>query len=388
MGSVEPYKTANGRRYRARYRTPDHRQVERRGFRTKRDAEEFLASVDVSKSRGDFIDPARSRVTVREVAEEWYSGQVQLKPTTRAGYRHLLDKHILPRWGDKQLTSVRHGEIQSWVGELAADRAPQTVRNVFAVLALVFNYAVRDNRIVRSPSAGVTLPRRVHTERGYLTHSQVRRLADECTPYGGLIMFLAYTGLRWGEAAALRVRDINVSRQRVEVARSVTEPGGKLVFGTPKTHARRSVPYPNFLAPMIETQVRGRGPNDLVFHSPDGSVLRNGNFRNRILRPALARIHTGYMDTDGTVIPADRIFPTVTPHDLRHTAASLAISAGANVKAVQRMLGHASATMTLDVYADLFADDLDSVSSALDRAITLATAAETERSTDVTRPDA
>ena len=61
--------------------------------------------------------------------------------------------------------------------------------------------------------------------------------------------------------------------------------------------------------------------------------------------------------------------PRVTPHDLRHTAASLAISAGANVKAVQRMLGHASAAMTLDTYADLFDDDLDLVAAALSRAL-------------------
>lgn len=65
---------------------------------------------------------------------------------------------------------------------------------------------------------------------------------------------------------------------------------------------------------------------------------------------------------------ADPSFPRVTPHDLRHTAASLAVSAGANVKAVQRMLGHASAAMTLDVYSDLFDDDLNAVSKALDKA--------------------
>jgi integrase len=62
----------------------------------------------------------------------------------------------------------------------------------------------------------------------------------------------------------------------------------------------------------------------------------------------------------------DKNFPTITPHNLRHTAASLAISAGANVKAVQRMLGHASAAMTLDTYADLFEDDLDDVSERVD----------------------
>lgn len=71
----------------------------------------------------------------------------------------------------------------------------------------------------------------------------------------------------------------------------------------------------------------------------------------------------------------------MTPHDLRHTAASLAISAGANVKAVQRMLGHASAAMTLDTYADLFDDDLDNVADALDRA------AESAGIGDVLRPE-
>jgi integrase len=66
---------------------------------------------------------------------------------------------------------------------------------------------------------------------------------------------------------------------------------------------------------------------------------------------------------------ADESFPSITPHDLRHTAASLAISAGANVKAVQRMLGHAKASMTLDTYADLFDTDLDAVAVELDAAI-------------------
>jgi integrase len=92
-----------------------------------------------------------------------------------------------------------------------------------------------------------------------------------------------------------------------------------------------------------------------VFLGADGGVLRAGNYRNRVFNAAVARC----MEKDDT-------FPRLTPHDLRHTAASLAVSAGANVKSVQRMLGHASAAMTLDVYADLFDDDLDDVANALD----------------------
>src|SRR6202011_4713542 len=98
---------------------------------------------------------------------------------------------------------------------------------------------------------------------------------------------------------------------------------------------------------------------DLVFTSPEGAVLRVSTWRPRVFKPAVKRlVHK---------IPE---FPTVTPHDLRHTAASLAISAGANVKAVQTMLGHASAVLTLDTYADLFPDDLEQVSVALDVART------------------
>ncbi|WP_052226506.1 tyrosine-type recombinase/integrase [Microbacterium mangrovi] len=153
----------------------------------------------------------------------------------------------------------------------------------------------------------------------------------------------------------------------------MTEPGGRLVYGTPKTHTRRSVPYPALLSPVIDWQRAERAPDDLLFRSPENEPLRNANFRQRVLEPAIERIQSGYTTSAGDRIPPDPTFPRITPHDLRHTAASLAISAGANVKAVQRMLGHASATMTLDVYADLFADDLEEVSNALESAAAAST---------------
>ena len=89
-----------------------------------------------------------------------------------------------------------------------------------------------------------------------------------------------------------------------------------------------------------------------VFSAPGGGVMRNSNFRHRVLTPAARAA-----GLEG-----------LSAHDLRHTAASLAIAAGANVKVVQQMLGHASAAMTLDVYAGLFGDDLDAVADSLDAA--------------------
>ncbi|HEV7949341.1 MAG TPA: tyrosine-type recombinase/integrase [Glaciihabitans sp.] len=133
--------------------------------------------------------------------------------------------------------------------------------------------------------------------------------------------------------------------------------GSRIIVGTPKSHKVRSVPFPAFLAFPLAAQCDGKSAESIIFgdgqnyqRSPDS---RDGWFAGASKRARL---------TDPTFPPK------ITLHDLRHTAASLAISSGANVKAVQRMLGHASAAMTLDTYADLFDDDLDAVAEALDQA--------------------
>ena len=104
--------------------------------------------------------------------------------------------------------------------------------------------------------------------------------------------------------------------------------------------------------------MEGKSRTDLVFTGAKGAVLAVSRFRPRVFAPAVSRAKQ-----------ADPSFPTITTHDLRHTAASLAASAGANVKAVQTMLGHASAVLTLDTYSDLFPDDLDAVAARLDEAV-------------------
>ena len=361
MGSVTPYSTTAGKRYRVRYRTPDRRQTDKRGFRTKREAEDFLSSVEVSKMQGAWVDPTRSKVTVSEWAETWYAAQLQIKPTTRAGYRLYLDKHVLPRWGTVSLVDVGHADVQRWVNTLAETLAPSTVRQIHLVLGGVLKYAVRDGRLVKSASDDINLPRIVRKRHGYLTHEQVAALVAACGNEGDVVRFLAYEGLRWGEMAALRVGRIDMLRRRLEVAEAMSEVRGVVVWGTPKGHERRSVPIPAFLLEDLARRCEGKGREDLVFTTGTGSVMRNGNFRRNHFNPALVILSEG---AEG--------FPKITPHDLRHTAASLAVSAGANVKSVQRMLGHASAAMTLDVYADLFDDDLDAVAIALDHQVTQA----------------
>ena len=125
-----------------------------------------------------------------------------------------------------------------------------------------------------------------------------------------------------------------------------------MVFSTPKSHQARSVPIPRFLVDDLAAHVAGKCPSEFVFGSPRGSVLRVRNFRRLVFDRAASAL-----GLDG-----------LHPHELRHTAASLAIASGADVKVVQQMLGHKSATMTLDLYGHLFGDRLDEVADALDTA--------------------
>jgi integrase len=195
-------------------------------------------------------------------------------------------------------------------------------------------------------------PRANHVEHVYLTHEQVDALASEAGDYRLVVLFLAYTGVRFGELAGLRIPHLDLLRRRATIAEAVAEVHGKAVFSTPKNHQTRRVPVPRFLVDDLAALVADRPDDDFVFTAPQGGVLRLRNFRRAGFDHAAAAA--------GLV--------GITPHSLRHTAASLAIAAGANVKVVQTMLGHKSATMTLDLYGHLFDDQLDEVADAMDSA--------------------
>jgi integrase len=354
-------------RWRARYRDAKGKEHARH-FDRKLDATRWLASVEVARSRGEWIDPALARVRVGDSSVVWLAGQVQLKPSTKARYELAVTRHILPAWESVQLSDVAYADVCQWVAELSAlGLAPSTVRYSHRVFSLMLTHAVRDGRLARNPADGVQLPRITRAEPMFLDHGQVVELAEAAEPYGLLIRFLAYTGLRWGEMSALRVGSLDLLRRRMRIKSAFVEVKGKLVEGAPKTHQVRIVPLPRFLVDELAAHVERKGPDELVFSTPAGAPLRNTNFRRRHWDKAVKAA-----ELDG-----------LTPHDLRHTAASLAVAAGANVKAVQRMLGHASATMTLDVYAGLFGDDLDTVADLLDEAARRA-AADSLRTRDAT----
>jgi integrase len=356
MASVEKVQR-NGRAvYQTRWRDPEGRQ-RKRSFTRKADADRHRAIVEAELLRGTYVDPAAGKVTVGEYAAVWLARQPQLQPSTRARYADIIRVHIDPALGRVPLARLERSTVAAWVAKLTgAGLAGATVRHIHRVLAMILSSAVADGRITRNVVAGVPLPRAAGRTKRFLTHEQVAALAEAAGEYGLLVRVLSYTGLRFGEAAALRVADVDPLRRRLTVAASVTEVNGRMVFGDPKSHHSRSVPIPASLVAELAAACAGKRPADLVFTAPEGGVLMLHNWRRRVFDPAARAA-----GLDG-----------LTPHELRHTAASLAVAAGANVKAVQRMLGHASAAMTLDVYSGLFDDDLDTVAERMDQAATAA----------------
>ncbi|MGJ6122115.1 site-specific integrase [Mycolicibacterium sp. Y3] len=192
----------------------------------------------------------------------------------------------------------------------------------------------------------------LHAGSTYLSTAEVSALAEACGRQGDVVILLAYTGMRFGELVGLRIEDVELDARRIRVRRSVTQVGGKLVEGNPKSAAgRRSIPLPQLLLPILAERLADRPPGAPAITSRNGNLLGLENWKQS----------TRWRDA---IVAIDR--PAMRGHDLHHTYASLARRSGADLRLLQKTMGHASITVTAHVYADLYDDELDDVASALD----------------------
>ncbi len=338
---------------------PRHRRARAcRHFGRKIDAQHWLDSVAAAVQTGTYVDPQRSRITVERAGASpgWPARSTSsrpLGPATRAS----SSTHVLPRWGDVQLVRVEHGDIQAWLAGLAAaGQSGASVRKAHGVLSGILGLAVRDRRLPWQPGArDGPAAAGEQGRRRYLTAAQVEELADAAGPRDGSPSWCSsYCGLRWSELAALRVRHVDLLRRRLDDrARRVTEVDGRrLVWGTPKSHERRSVPLPRFLVDELAAALAGTGPEDLAFPVPTGR------------RPAQPqRAAPRWFDE---AAPCDR----PAGPDAARAAAHRGLARGERRRQREGRPADArtaSAAMTLDRYADLFDDDLDDVAERLGR---------------------
>jgi integrase len=259
--------------------------------------------------------------------------------------------HVSPRWGTTAVADVDLLGVEEWIDDMVTNGSgATTVLRAYGVLAGILSDAVKGKRLAANPAKGVeNLPRKSGKRRIYLTADDVDRLADASGDHRALVLVLAYCGLRWGEAIGLRVHHVQFLRRRLSVSENAVQIGVSHTVGPTKGREARSVPVPEFVLDEVSVQCAGKGSGDLVFPGKDGGYLP---------RPK---------SSNGWFIRAVREagVQAVTPHDLRHTCASLAVSAGVNVLALARMLGHKDPSVTLRVYADLLDNDLDAVAATL-----------------------
>jgi integrase len=277
-------------------------------LRRKTDAEQFLTTVAHSMLQGTYIDPAAGRLRLGEWAKQRLSSRTSLKPKTVAGYESTLAVHVLPRWREVPLARITYASVAAWVSKLSNERglSPSRVRAAYHLVTGMLDDAVKDGRLSKNPARGVDLPRLPTKDRRFLTHEQLHALAAAAGEYRVLVLTLGYGGLRWGEATALRVRDVDLARGRLHIARAMVEVNGRMLIGSPKSHQSRAVVLPRFVAEELRGLLDCKGPDDLVFASPQGSVLRVQKFRRRGFDRAATSV-----GLEGLV-----------PHELRHTAAS------------------------------------------------------------------
>ncbi|MFD7968575.1 tyrosine-type recombinase/integrase [Streptomyces clavifer] len=346
-------------RWRVRWYGPDNKP-KALTFAKLPQAEAEVHGITARLDKGSYRDPKSGRAAARLVAEEWFTSKRKVGRTTRHDYRELLDNYVIPKWGDWQVSAIQWEDVSTWLTELETKpgKSGRTlgaarIIKAYRVLSMVMKHAVFSKRISASPCHDHELPRPDdEDEHVYLTYDQLERLALAADEYRLLILTLGYCGIRWAEASAIKTGRLLVPQRRIRIVQNYTDVKGVLALGPVKNHEKRSVPLPRSFADELSTLGRGKGQADLLFTAPGGGPLRYNNFRNRIFDPAVKAAGLAGMG--------------ITPHKLRHTAASLAIAAGADVKVIQLMLGHKDASMTLNVYGHLFPDRLDEVADALD----------------------
>ncbi|MEU6312385.1 tyrosine-type recombinase/integrase [Streptomyces sp. NPDC047014] len=346
-------------RWRVRWYGPDGKP-KALTFQKLPQAEAEVHAITARLDKGSYRDPKSGKAAVKVVAEEWFGSKRKIGRTTKHDYREILDNYVIPKWGDWQVAAIQWEDVSEWLTELCTQPGKsgrvlgaQRVIKTYRVLSMTMKHAVFSKRISTSPCHDHDLPRPdEEDEHVYLTYDQLEALAAAAGEYRLLILTLGYCGIRWAEASAIKTGRLLVPKRRIRIVQNYTDVKGVLALGPVKNHEKRSVPLPRSFADELGTLASGRGQGDLLFAAPEGGPLRYNNFRSRVFDPAVKAAGLTGMG--------------ITPHKLRHTAASLAIAAGADVKVVQLMLGHKDAAMTLNVYGHLFPDRLDEVADALD----------------------
>ncbi|WNZ12153.1 site-specific integrase [Streptomyces sp. 11x1] len=368
---VKSDRHGSGLRYRARYIGPDGTEKSK-SFPDgqKRLAEKWLTNIEADMSRGQYVDPAASRVTFRQYAEKWLSTQTTAM-TTRESVQSSLRGHAIPYLGPRPLGSFKPEHIRDWLSNLeSAVPASSYRRVIYNNVSTVLNAAVDDGHLsknpchaqsVRPPAPGTGRIVPWDAERAFAIRAALPERFRATVDVGG------GCGLRQGEIFGLPVEAVGFDTGWLHIANQVKVARGHLVFAPPKREKERDVPLPDRVAQILKQHMEDFPPVDvtlpwlrpdgppvtkrLVFTRLDGAgAVRRTDFNLRAWKPALVAAGVIPAPKPGERHQAAREHGM---HALRHFYASVLLDAGENVKALSAYLGHNDPGFTLRVYTHL-----------------------------------
>ncbi len=362
MGWIEEVEVSPGRgqrkkdrwiRYKGAYR--DHAgQKHCQSFDRREDAKRWYERAEADLDRGEWTDPRLRRILFRDWWPKYLEARPELRPKTRSLYGLHMRRYIMPAFGARLLSEISHEAVGEWLAEMSRDGVGAATRaKALGLLGAVMHMALVGRRIAWDPTVGhaVKVPK---GRRGRpLTPEQVESLTEAIDGrYRALVYVLAYTGVRIGEAAALRVEDFDEIHGTLTIDRAVMEIDGRVEVGETKTEAsKRTIGLPPWLRAMLSDHIAVHARGGLVFPSPQGGLLRPNNWRRRTFTPAAKE--TGLAP------------PALRPHDLRHTHGTWLHHSNIPLKDAQQRLGHSNSRTTMDIYTHAAGDE--DVREALER---------------------
>ncbi|RRD61663.1 site-specific integrase [Leucobacter sp. OH1287] len=361
-----------GKRWLLQWR--ENGRIRSRSFDNRHDAEAEAAAIEDAIRTSRYASPTLTRQPYGKLAKTWLASKQDIKQSTLRRYSNEMRSYVLPRWGNTPIDEISRPAIQAWIADLAAGThpyegrgegkplAPRTISHVAKkTFAGALRYATQEGWLPVNPATRTTIPKPAYVETlPVLSYAEVEAVAAHAAAISGhrrdhtLIHLLASSGIRIGEALALQCGDIDLQKRRLHVRRTWTvDIDGGAITGSPKTGKPRTTLLPGFLAPAIAELMANQPATAWLFRADNDNAINSKNWAHRVWRPALRA--AGIDKSRG-----------ITIHKLRHTAASHAIAAGADIKVLQLMLGHANASETLDIYGHWLPDRLDEISAKID----------------------
>ena len=324
------------------------------------------------KEQSAGLDTNRSKMTFEAWLKLWLSTYKanHIEKTSLVSYRQQINNHIVPELGSLKLRDITRQGLQEFINKKRSDLAPASLSLIRAILSNSLKAATEEDILLKNPAAGLKIPGNKAADKEEVkpyTKEELAAILKEATGtiVANIVILAARTGMRRGELCGLRWSDVDQKgkiihvRQQLKYIRAIEDDPAQVVAGALKTkNARRDIPFDARVLAVLKKQKAWQSKNNLA---ADAYVKSDLVFTDELGRPInpknLSNYFRGVADRAGLT---GAFF-----HNLRHTFASVAISAGVNIKAVSMTLGHAGIQETLDTYGHLLPGDSSAVTSAV-----------------------